>query len=189
MRKIVKETNLYTIDEIKGFGRDAYRFAIGEVCDQNEDDFLTNRLIEFEDRCGELMELFNGSIGSFSYFGTSLPFVSEVSLLDVSDEAVERYNALIDHYSESDELLFGYRNEVVLAVNHTTRILTESVLKFGYVSSDSVAKVVNNVLGDAIDTFVNEHYETLRSEDRLAEYSRIRGFEFYEDGELYRYDD
>ena len=188
MRKIVKETNVYTIEEIKGFGRDAYRFAIDEVCDQNEDDFLTNRLIEFEDRCGELLELFNGSIGSFSYFGTSLPFVSEVSLLDVSDAAIERYNDVIQNLCISDDMIFGERNDSVLLVNDSSRILAESLLKFGYVKSDNVEKVVNNVLGDAIATFVNEHYETLRSEDRLAEYARIRGFEFYGDGELYRYD-
>lgn len=189
MRKIVKETNLYTIDEIKDFGRDVYRFAISEVVDRNEDDFLTNRLNEFEDRCAELMEMFKGSVDGYHYFGVERPFVSGVSIFEVSDRAIERYNGLFQYLFVSDDMIFGERNGGVLYVNDPSRILAESILKFGYVNEDNVEETIYNVLDNAIVTFVNEYYGTLRDNNRLEEYSRIRGFEFYEDGELYHYDD
>lgn len=185
MRKIVKETNLYTIDEIKDFGRDAYRFAISEVVDDYEMDFLSYRLLDFENRCAELMEMFKGSVDGYHYFGVARPFVSGVSIFEVSDKAIERYNELIQYLFVSDDMIFGEINGGVLSVNDPSRILAESMLKFGYVDADNVAEKLYNVLDTAIVTYVNEHYFTMRDNDRLEAYSRLQDFEFYEDGQLY----
>ena len=178
MRKIVKEETVYTIEEIRGIGTDEYRFAISEIFDRYEDDFLTNQLDYFTEACKELVSRFDGSIDGFLFFSVDSPYFEHIRFGTLTEDHVIRYNEIRGDYMETGEFS--------LYEKPADRYVLDKMVEHGEVDIETIRETLRDVLSEAIVVFIDGFYETSRSNELLEDYANELGFEFYDGGELYR---
>lgn len=175
MRQLEPET-LYSINELTGSARDR---AVQDARDRREREVVETDINEMI----QSVKVFADSLGfELKNYGIYLYERARFDLVDTlgDDRDVE---AMVDKINSEwpDEV----NGECSLTGTYTDCYIYDHFENIGGTSASTFTNDVEEAVRYAFTKFLDELEDSLDVTEQLIEYADDRGFEFYEDGELY----